>query len=154
ATVRITATYRGVSDSDDFKVQKHDFAMLPAIVFKDPYGNAVTTPQDGQPLTMCATVHVCGGDSQNPDCGNTPLPPTVVVHYDYRSYDSYTRTSSGRSGDLTVGLDYNQYYPVCMGVGGVDAGGWLEIDLVVDPANLIAERKETNNDRSARITRP
>ncbi|MFN2382923.1 MAG: hypothetical protein ABR559_01510 [Gemmatimonadota bacterium] len=152
ASVRVTGIYRGVTRSDDFTIQKHDFKMLPAIVFTDRYGNPVTTPQDGQPLTMCARIHLCGGDLQNSDCGNTPLPPTVVLNYDYRAYHPTTQTSSGRSGNLTLGID--QQIPACMGVGGVDAGGWLEIDLVIDPANLIPERSESNNEKSIRITRP
>jgi hypothetical protein len=154
ASVKVTGTYRGVTRSDDFTVQKHDFVVLPTIVIKDPYGNPVTTPQDGQPLTMCATIHLCGGNTQYPDCGNTSLPPTVGLHYDYKTYHPITRTSTGRSGDLTLNVEHQQYIPACMEVGGVDEGGWLEIELFADPTNQIAERKENNNTRSIKITRP
>jgi len=152
ASVKVTGTYRGVTRSDDFTVEKHDFTVLPTIVFTDPYGNPVTTPQDGQPLTMCAKIHLCGGNTQYPECGNTHLPPTVVLHYDTKTYHPATGTSTGRSGDLT--LDIEQYIPACMEVGGVDEGGWLEIELFADPTNQIAERREDNNKRSTRITRP
>ncbi len=161
--VTLTGTYGGVTKRARFLVGKtrpHDF-IVAIVTVKDRYGNPVTTPVDGQSLTLCANINACNGCNVGP-------PPPAVLRIDHKAFHPATQTSTGRYVDVPVsgyvagssryedgGNVWTAYQTtVCSGIPGVDEGGYVNVDLTIDVTNVVAESKENNNRETLRISRP
>jgi hypothetical protein len=155
--VTITAKYRGVSKNHwvwSVKLVKPDIVIDP-IVFYDQYGNVITSPPDGQPVKMCATVRDFRPNDLAP---NVAVPPSVLrVSY---SSPTGTGTGIGRTIDLPIafvqGTQSGNHAPVtqCLTLPGLSQGDYHDITLTADFRQEVDESREGNNTEKVRLTRP
>jgi hypothetical protein len=153
--VRITVSYNGVSKNYSLysrKIVHPDLTV--ALVFYDQYDNVITTPPDGQPIRMCATVR---GHRPGDLPPNIPVPPSVL-RVTYQS-PTGTGTSSGRSADYPIAFvpDVNHQLPPithCTGLPGLAQGNHIDITATADVRNEVDESREGNNIEHVKLNRP
>jgi hypothetical protein len=159
--VAISATYRGVTKSDDYLVWKNrkpDF-VIQVVIVKDRFGSSITHPQDAQPYKVCASIQLLGLGG----AANYLYPSATMLGVSYLSPDG-TGVSSGHEFDVPVTFASNSWlhsddsarWPdlICSDMPGIpQSGGYADVTLNIDSRNTTDETNEGNNTTKLRITR-